>query len=73
MPFLPPNQQRQSTEGICTRKHIKKYIQTCQTLQMLLITAIAYGINEFLKRVVRVRTDGYLFLVRNQDIANDFE
>ena len=40
---------------------------------MLLITAIAYGINEFLKRVVRVRTDGYLFLVRNQDIANDSE
>ena len=37
---------------------------------MLLITAYsrAYGINEFLKRLVRARTVGYLFLDRSRPV-----
>ena len=35
---------------------------------LLIILSIAYGINEFLRRLVRARTVGYLFLGRNRPV-----
>jgi len=42
MPFLPPNQQRQSTEGTCSR-HIKAGVQTARPHTIPALTRSAAG------------------------------